>query len=60
MRKVVGIGLLRPSTLPQVIVEFSNVGLLIPANFPLVIAEDMLLEVDLGHKIPANITLAIG
>ena len=55
-----GIGLLRPSTLPQVIVEFANVGLLIPANFPLVIAEDMLLEVDLGHKIPANITLAIG
>ena len=58
------IGLLRPSTLPQVITDVLGIGILIPTTLPLIIAEDikvvMLVEVDLGHKRPANFPLEIG
>ena len=57
--KVVDIGLLIPATLPQVITEVRGVGQVHPDTLPLVIVEDKLIEVDLGHKIPANISLAI-
>ena len=58
--KVVGIGLKRPVTLPQSIAEFLDVGQVWPDTLPLVIAEDMLIEVDLGHNIPSTIPLEIG
>ena len=57
--KVMGIGLKRPSTTPQIIAEFMNVGQVWTATIYIAIVEDMLIEVDLGHKIPANILLAI-
>ena len=80
-RKVVGIGLLIPATIPQVITELMKVmaiGIKIPATItqaieevvgvcqffpatiPLVIAEDMLIEVDIGHKRPSTLPLEIG
>ena len=58
--KVVGIGLLRLSTLPLVIAEVVYIGKVLAATIPLVIMEDMLIEVDLGHKRPATISLTIG
>ena len=62
--KDVDIGLLRPSTHPQVIANVLGIGLLIPTTLPLIIAEDikvvMLVEVDLGQKRPANLPLEIG
>ena len=54
------IGLLRPSTLPQVTPKVVHIGLLKPATLPLVIAEGILVEVDLGHKRPATLLLIIG
>ena len=56
VRKVVDIGLLRPSTLTEVIVEVMDVGLFIIDTLPLIIAEDVLVDVDLGHKRPDTIT----
>ena len=50
------IGLLRPSTLTEVIVEVMDVGLFIIDTLPLIIAEDVLVDVDLGHKRPDTIT----
>ena len=40
--------------------EFLNIGLLIPATIPLVIAKNMLVDLDLGHKRPAPLPLIIG
>ena len=57
--KVVDIGLLIPPTLPQVITEVVDIGQVRPCTLPLVIMEDKLIEVDVGHKIPANLSLAI-
>ena len=58
--KEVDIGILRPATLPQVTVEVVHIGPLRPANLPQVIMEDILVEADLGHKIPATLPLTIG
>ena len=76
--KVVEIGILRPSTLSQLILYFVKVvdiGLKIPdtihqliaevvdvchfliSNLPLLIAEDMLVAVSLGHRRPFTIPL---
>ena len=55
--KVVDIGLKRPSTLPQVIVEVVDIDFLKQATLTQVITEDMLLEVDIVHKRPATLTL---
>ena len=59
--KDVGIGLLRPATIPQVTAEVVGIGLLIPDAHPLVITDDiivvMLIEVDPGHKILATLTI---
>ena len=45
------------------VMEYVDIGLLIPANLPFIIMEViivvMLVEVDIGHKRPATITLAI-
>ena len=54
------IGLLRLATIPQVIVEVvkvMDIGFNIPSTPPQVIAEDMLIEADLGHNRPSNILL---
>ena len=59
--KDVGIGLLRPATIPQVTAEVVGIGLLIPDAHHLVITDDiivvMLIEVDPGHKILATLTI---
>ena len=64
MVKYVGIGLVRTSTLPQVIAEVVDIGLLRPADIPILIADDIivviLVEVYIGHKIIATHPLAIG
>ena len=60
VEKIMGLGILRPATLHQVIAEFLEVGILIPATIPLVIAEDMLVYMNLGHKRPSALPLAIG
>ena len=54
------IGLLIPSTIPQVTTEVVDIGILIPATITQVITEDMLVEVDLGHNRPATLTPEIG
>ena len=80
-RKFVDIGLVRPDTLPQVIVEFMkvvnlgleisatltqliaevvDVGQVLPATITLVTTEDILIDVDLGHKRPDTLPLEIG
>ena len=53
--KDVEISLLISATIPQLIPEVVDIGLLRPGNIPLVTAEDMLVEVDLGHKRPATL-----
>ena len=53
------IGLTRPAALPQVIAEVVDVGQVGPDTLPLLIAEDLLIEVDLGHKRTATIPLEI-
>ena len=53
------IGILRLGTITQVIADVVDLGILIPATILLIIVENMLIEVDLGHQIPANITLTI-
>ena len=58
--KVMDIGLKRPGTLPQLIMEVVDLGQVLPDTLPLVIAEDVLIEVDLSHKRPASLTLDIG
>ena len=58
--KDVGIGLLRPATLHQVITEVVDRGLLRPGTLPIIIVEDMLTEIDLGYKRPTNILIAVG
>ena len=57
--KVVYIGLLIPVNIPQLIMDFVVVGQVFPATFNIVITEDIFIEVDIGHKRPATITLAI-
>ena len=57
--KVVDIGLKIPATLPQVITEVVYLGRVLPATLPLVIVEDMLIEVDIGHKRPAILPIEI-
>ena len=49
----------RPATLPKVIVEVVYVGQVLTDTLPLVIAEDMLIEVDMYHNIPATLPLVI-
>ena len=58
--KYVDIVLLRPATLPQVIAEVMEIGLLRTATITLIITDDMLVEVDLGQKIPIILPLSIG
>ena len=60
LMKVVDIGLLRPATLPQVTAEVVDVVQVRPAIMLLVIAEGMLIYVDLGNNIPATLPLVIG
>ena len=48
-----------PETLPQVIVEVMYVGQVFPATLRIVIAEDMLIEVNIGHKRPSNLPISI-
>ena len=59
--KDIDMGILIPVTLPQIIAEVADIDILIPSTIYLVITEDiivvMLLEVDLGYKIPATIPL---
>ena len=61
--KDMDIGLLIPTTLPIVITEVMNIGLLRPATLPLIIVDVfivvMLVEVDLGNKIPVTVYLTI-
>ena len=61
--KEVDIGILRLDTINQVISEVTGIGILRPTTLTLLIAEDiivvMLVEVDLGHKIPDTIPLVI-
>ena len=63
VKKYVDIYLLRPDTIPQAIEEVVDIVLLRPANLPQIIAKDiivvMLVEVDLGHKRPSTIPIAI-
>ena len=54
------IGILRPSTLPKVIMEVEELGILTPETLPLVITDDMLVEVDLVHKRTFNLNPSIG
>ena len=58
--KVVDKGIKILATLPQVITEIVDVGQVLPATLSLLITEDMLIDRDLGHKIPATLPLAIG
>ena len=58
--KVMGIGLKRPEFLPQVIAEVVDLGQVWPDTIPLVITVDMLIEVNLDHKRPVTLPLAIG
>ena len=62
--KGVDIGLLIPSTLPQVIAEVVYIDLLRPATLPPIIVEDitvvMLVEVDICNKIPSTLPIKTG
>ena len=58
--KVVKIGPRRLANTPQVITEVVDGGKVWPENIPLVIAEGMLIEVDLGHKRTPTLTFVIG
>ena len=58
--KLLDIGILIPDTLTQVIVKFMDVVQVLKAILNIIIAEDMMIEVDLGHKIPATFTIPIG
>ena len=49
------IGIKIPDTLLQVTAEVMELGQVLPDTLPLIIADDMLIEVDIGHKIPANL-----
>ena len=51
--------ILIPATLPQVTTKVVDMFLLRPATLPHIIPADMLVEVDLGIKIPAAHTLTI-
>ena len=59
-RKVVDLSLLIPATPPEVIEEVVYIGQVLPATINILITKDMLIEVDLGNKIPATLPLAIG
>ena len=52
--KVSDIDLNRPDTPPLVIDEVVELCQVLPATLPLIITEDMLIEVDLGNKIPVT------
>ena len=56
-------GLLRPATLPQVIVEVMDIGILRPSTLSLVILGGvilvMLVEVDIGQTRPDTLLVAI-
>ena len=41
--KYVDIVLLRPATIPEVIVEIVDIGILIPDNLPLIMSEDIIV-----------------
>ena len=59
VRKVVGMGLLRPATINQVhpmVVKVVDIGLLSPATIPQVIVE----VVDVGLFLPATLPFVIG
>ena len=58
--KVVEIVIKRPATLPQVITEVLGVVQVLPGTLTLAIAEYMLIELDIVHKISATIPLLIG
>ena len=60
LSKDVDVGLLRPSTIPQVIAEVVDIGLLRPSTLPQVILEDILVEVDIGHNLLATLPFVIG
>ena len=53
------VGLKIPATLPQVIAEVVDVGQVWPDTLNIIIADDVLIEVDIGHKRLATIPLAI-
>ena len=57
------IGLLRPATIPQLTAEVVDIDILILSYLPFVSADDIILvtvvEVDIGHKRPANLYLSI-
>ena len=55
--KVVDIGLKRPVTLPQVIVEVVDVGKVLPNTLLLLISQDMMIEVDIGHNRPFTLSV---
>ena len=57
--KVTEIGLKRPDTPPLVIEDVVELGQVLPATLHIIITEDMLTEVDLGHKRPVILPLAI-
>ena len=57
--KVVENRLERPATLPQVIVEFVDIDQVLRDTITIVIAEDMLIEVDTCQNITDTIPLAI-
>ena len=51
------IGLKRPATLILVIAEVVDLGQVFPATIHLLIAEDMLIEVNMGHKRPSTLII---
>ena len=53
------IGLKRPATVSQVIVEVMDVGQVWSATLPLLFAEDVLIVVDLSQKISVTLPLTI-
>ena len=53
------IGLLRLAKFTQVITEVVEIGILRPATLHLVITEDMLVDVDLGIKIPHTLPIML-
>ena len=60
MIRRMNIGILISPTLTQVIAEVVEIGLLIPDKITIIFAEDMLVDVDLCNKRPANLPLGIG
>ena len=59
-RKESDIGLSRQISLLQVVVECMDIGILIPENLIVVIAEDVMVEVDIFSERPAIFPIKIG